>query len=99
MSHTFKKAMHRLARWSAIAMAAGAVMSVAAQDVGVYRPSCASARGARRVAPSVPRLADRTVVRSKTVLFATRSLPQMKRALPQPTAAKLSTCGLTCCVG
>ena len=35
MSHTFKKAMHRLARWSAIAMAAGAVMSVAAQDVGV----------------------------------------------------------------
>ena len=35
MSHTFKKVMNRLAQWSAIGLAAGAVMSVAAQDVGV----------------------------------------------------------------
>ena len=35
MSHRFKKTMNRLAQWSAISLAAGAVMSVAAQDVGV----------------------------------------------------------------
>jgi ABC-type branched-subunit amino acid transport system substrate-binding protein len=35
MSHPFKKAVNRLAQWSAIALAAGAAMSVTAQDVGV----------------------------------------------------------------
>ena len=68
-----------------------------ARDVGVafVAKFVAEPKTSCRAVRVAARLVVLTVVRRSTVLSAMRSLPQMKVALPQPTASKLSTCGWT----